>query len=173
MIPTARQTNLVIFLGCTLLILIALYMQHIMGLIPCYLCVTQRVFVIATALIALLAFLHHRHTRFYGAITALSALAGGFFSGKQLWLQHLPEERVPACGPPVEYLFSNSAMRWACYCAVTATVPRCNGCFSASAFPVGLWFALSCWLRWVCGKWFAASEFAARTRRTDPVSGHW
>ena len=105
MIPTARQTNLVIFLGCTLLILVALYMQHIMGLIPCYLCVTQRVFVIATGLIALLAFLHHRHTRFYGAITALSALAGGFFSGKQLWLQHLPEERVPACGPPVEYLF--------------------------------------------------------------------
>ncbi|MFT6421097.1 MAG: disulfide bond formation protein DsbB [Porticoccus sp.] len=105
MIPTTRQTNLVIFLGCTLLILIALYMQHIMGLVPCYLCVTQRVFVIATGLIALLAFLHHRHTRFYGAITALSALAGGFFSGKQLWLQHLPEERVPACGPPVEYLF--------------------------------------------------------------------
>jgi|TARA_R110000851_G_scaffold181511_1_gene329310 disulfide bond formation protein DsbB len=105
MIPTAKQTNLVIFLGCTLLILVALYMQHIMGLIPCYLCVTQRVFVITTGLIALLAFLHHRHTRFYGAITALSALAGGFFSGKQLWLQHLPEERVPACGPPVEYLF--------------------------------------------------------------------
>jgi disulfide bond formation protein DsbB len=105
MIPTTRQTNLLIFLGCTLLILIALYMQHVMELVPCYLCITQRVFVIATGLIALLAFLHHRHTRFYGALTALSALTGSFFSGKQLWLQHLPEERVPACGPPVEYLF--------------------------------------------------------------------
>ena len=27
------------------------------------------------------------------------------FSGKQLWLQSLPEDQVPACGPPADYLF--------------------------------------------------------------------
>lgn len=104
-LPTPRQTNLIVFLGCLLLILIALYMQHVMGLNPCYLCITQRVFVMLTGGIALLAFLHHRHLHIYGALTALSALGGSFFSGKQLWLQSLPEDQVPACGPPVEYLF--------------------------------------------------------------------
>lgn len=104
-LPTPRQTNLIVFLGCLLLILIALYMQHVMGLNPCYLCITQRVFVMLTGGIALLAFFHNRHLRIYGALTALSALGGSFFSGKQLWLQSLPEDQVPACGPPVEYLF--------------------------------------------------------------------
>ena len=32
-------------------------------------------------------------------------MGGSFFSIKQLWLQGLPEDQVPACGPPVDYLF--------------------------------------------------------------------
>jgi disulfide bond formation protein DsbB len=35
----------------------------------------------------------------------VSAFTGGFFSIKQLLLQSLPEDKVPACGPPVDYLF--------------------------------------------------------------------
>ncbi|WP_461482551.1 disulfide bond formation protein B [Porticoccus sp.] len=104
-LPSPRQTNLLIFFGCLLLILVALYMQHVMGLNPCYLCITQRVFVMLTGLLGLLAFIHNRGLRIYGALTALSALGGGFFSSKQLWLQSLPEDLVPACGPPAEYLF--------------------------------------------------------------------
>lgn len=104
-LPTPRQTNLLIFTGCLLLILIALYMQHVMDLNPCYLCITQRVFVILTGIIGLLAFLHNRGQRLYGALISLSALGGAFFSSKQLWLQSLPEDQVPACGPPAEYLF--------------------------------------------------------------------
>ncbi|WP_461517553.1 disulfide bond formation protein B [Porticoccus sp.] len=104
-LPTHRQTYLLIFTGCLLLILIALYMQHAMGLNPCYLCITQRVFVILTGSIALLAFIHNRGQRTYGALISLSALGGAFFSSKQLWLQSLPEDQVPACGPPAEYLF--------------------------------------------------------------------
>ena len=105
LLPTHRQTNLLIFTGCLLLILIALYMQHVMGLNPCYLCITQRVFVILTGIIGLLALIHNRGRRIYGALTSLSALGGAFFSSKQLWLQSLPEDQVPACGPPAEYLF--------------------------------------------------------------------
>ena len=103
--PTPRQTNLLIFAACLLLMLVALYMQYAMELTPCYLCITQRVFVMFTGAVALLAFVHNRGLRIYGALTALSALGGAFFSGKQLWLQSLPEDQVPACGPPAEYLF--------------------------------------------------------------------
>lgn len=107
-LPSPRQTNLIIFLGCTALILIALYMQHVMGLAPCYLCITQRVAIITVAAIGLLACLHNPGVvgrRCYGILVALGATAGSFFSGKQLWLQSLPEDQVPACGPPADYLF--------------------------------------------------------------------
>jgi disulfide bond formation protein DsbB len=102
---TGRQTNLFIFLICNGLIATALYMQHVMELTPCYLCITQRAFVIITGMLALLALIHNNGLKIYGFFIALSALTGGFFSGKQLWLQNLPEDQVPACGPPAEYLF--------------------------------------------------------------------
>ncbi|MBL4780636.1 MAG: disulfide bond formation protein B [Porticoccaceae bacterium] len=108
MIPNIRTLNLYLFLVATSMILVALYMQHQMDLNPCYLCIVQRGFVILTGLIALLAFAHNPHAKGqkrYAAATSLSALAGGGFSIRQLWLQSLPEEKVPACGPPADYLF--------------------------------------------------------------------
>lgn len=105
---TPRITNGLLALFCLGLICVALYMQHVMGLVPCYLCVTQRAFIIAIGLVALVAAIHSPNLtgrRVYAALTGLLALAGGFFSSKQLWLQSLPEDKVPACGPPVDYLF--------------------------------------------------------------------
>ena len=56
-LPSSRLTFLIIFLGCAGLILTALYMQYFMDLYPCPLCITQRVFIVAVGLTALLAFL--------------------------------------------------------------------------------------------------------------------
>ena len=53
MIPGSRNLNLLIFVACTSMILIALYMEHVMLLQPCGLCITQRVFVILTGLVCL------------------------------------------------------------------------------------------------------------------------
>lgn len=108
MIPSIRTLNFCLFLGATSMILVALYMQHQMDLTPCYLCIVQRVFVIMTGLITLLAFVHNpgrTGQKRYAVATSLSALAGSGFSMRQLWLQSLPEEKVPACGPPADYLF--------------------------------------------------------------------
>ena len=55
MIPSVRKTNFIIFLTCTAMILAAAYMEHVMKMIPCSLCITQRGFVILTGLIALIA----------------------------------------------------------------------------------------------------------------------
>lgn len=105
-LPSNRQLNGLIAVACALLIAIALYMQHVMGLEPCYLCITQRVFIILIGAVGLLAFLHNpASSRIYGVLLALFGLAGSFFAGKQLWLQSLPEDQVPACGPPADYLF--------------------------------------------------------------------
>ncbi|MDA0979201.1 MAG: disulfide bond formation protein B, partial [Proteobacteria bacterium] len=42
--------------------------------------------------------------RVYGILTILAAAAGVALAGRQLYLQGLPPEEVPACGPGLDYL---------------------------------------------------------------------
>jgi len=108
MLPAIRPTNLLIFIACVLMILAAAYMEHVLKMIPCSLCITQRGFVVLTGLIALAAFVHGpqgRARRVYAGFGVLSAILGACFAGRQLWLQSLPEDMVPACGPGLSYIF--------------------------------------------------------------------
>ena len=109
-LPSSRLTFLIIFLGCTGLILTGLYMQYFMDLYPCPLCITQRVFIVAVGLTTLLAFLLNPGKvgrRVFGGLGIFLALAGSAFSLRQLWLQSLPEDQAPACGPDIGYLLDN------------------------------------------------------------------
>ena len=58
-IPNARNLNWIIGFGCMFLMGAALYMEHMMHLEPCPLCIFQRVAVIAAGLIAIAAALHN------------------------------------------------------------------------------------------------------------------
>jgi disulfide bond formation protein DsbB len=104
---TIRNLLLLLWVGAIALIAIALYMQYVMELIPCALCMTQRVFIITVGIAALLAWLHKPGStglRVYSALGGLLAVLGGAFSIRHLWLQSLPEDMVPACGPSLSYL---------------------------------------------------------------------
>ena len=108
---TNRHLLLLMWLGSIALILIALYMQYLMGLEPCALCMTQRVFIIGVGVIAFLAWLHNLaapsarlHLQLYSVAGMLLAAVGGAISLRHLWLQSLPEDLVPACGPSLSYL---------------------------------------------------------------------
>ncbi|MEX2366174.1 MAG: disulfide bond formation protein B [Pseudohongiellaceae bacterium] len=104
---STRLINLYIFLFCTAAMAIALYMQHAMGMEPCHLCITQRVFYIAVGFTALAAFIHNPAAGgklVYGSLVGLFALAGGGFALRQIYLQHLPADQVPACGPSLGYM---------------------------------------------------------------------
>jgi protein dithiol:quinone oxidoreductase len=104
---SARLINLYIFLFCAALIGTAYYMEHVMRLEPCHLCIMQRIFFWGTGLVALAAFFHNPQTRgrkIYGISTAALALAGSGFAMRQLYLQSLPKDQVPACGPSLEYM---------------------------------------------------------------------
>jgi len=84
-----------------------LFLQRYLGLAPCPLCMTQRVFVVAWGMVAVLAAIHHPRAwgnRVYAGVCALCAVAGGAVAARQVWLQHLPADEVPACGPSLEYL---------------------------------------------------------------------
>lgn len=84
-----------------------LYLERYLNLAACPLCMTQRVFVLGWGVIALVAVIHNPSSwgnRVYATLCGLSAIAGGAVAGRHVWLQYLPPEEVPACGPSLEYM---------------------------------------------------------------------
>ncbi len=103
-IPSIRQTNMLILFSTIGLMGYALYTQYYEYLEPCPLCMTQRLFYIMIGLFALIAVVLQRKHRVYATLGGLSALGGMAVAGRQVWLQHLPPDQVPACGPNLEYM---------------------------------------------------------------------
>lgn len=103
-----RQLNLLGFLSCAGLLAYALYVQGVLRVEPCPLCIFQRVGIAVTALFFLVAGLHApagRGARVYGLLVALAALATMAVAARHVWIQHLPEDAVPACGAGLSFLF--------------------------------------------------------------------
>lgn len=86
----------------------ALYLEHFRGFAPCPLCVFQRVAMIVAGLAFLAGAVHAprgpRGRWGYAALAGLAAAAGIGVAGRHVWLQHLPADQVPACGPSLVYL---------------------------------------------------------------------
>jgi len=110
-----RLIYLYIFLLCVSLLGIAMYMEHVMMLEPCPLCIMQRIFFFSTGVVTLLAFVHNpvatKKKIIYGGLTALLAATGGGFAIRQIYLQHLPKDEVPACGPSVSYMIEQFPLK--------------------------------------------------------------
>jgi len=95
------------FFTTVLMMCFGYWLQYAEGLEPCPLCMTQRIFITAAGLTALAAALHgpgRSGIRVYGTLLALFCLAGGAVSSRHLWLQSLPPDQAPACGPGLEYI---------------------------------------------------------------------
>jgi disulfide bond formation protein DsbB len=99
-----------VLLAITSMLFARLYLQEYLGLDACPLCMTQRVFVVLWGLIALLGALHNPQgwgRRVYGALCGLAAMGGAAVAARHVWLQHLPADQVPACGPSLDYMLDN------------------------------------------------------------------
>ncbi len=102
-----RLVNGGLALVCASLMGFALYVQYGLGLEPCPLCVFQRVAVICTGVVFLLAALHGpgvTGSRVYAGLALLTTGFGASVSGRHIWLQNLPPGEVPACGPDLDYM---------------------------------------------------------------------
>ena len=102
-----RVIYLLGFLACAGLIAFALYLQHKLGEDPCALCIFQRVAVGAIGLVFIVAALHNPReigNRIYASLGFVAVVIGGAIAGRHVWLQHLPKDQVPECGPGLNYL---------------------------------------------------------------------
>ncbi len=102
-----RQRCAIIVITVIGMMAYGLYTQYVDGLEPCPLCMTQRFFYCLIGGFALLGLLHNpaaTGNKIYAVLMALAAVGGISSAGRQVWLQHLPPEQVPACGPSLEYM---------------------------------------------------------------------
>ncbi len=91
----------------------ALYLQYVLRQDPCPLCMVQRVIFIAIGALFLVAALHNAQrvgARLYSILIALFALSGVAVAARHIWIQHLPADQVPGCGPGLEYMLQNFPM---------------------------------------------------------------
>ncbi|MDP0561687.1 MAG: disulfide bond formation protein B [Candidatus Endonucleobacter sp. (ex Gigantidas childressi)] len=92
---------------CAALIGAAFFLQHIKMLEPCPLCISQRIVVFILLVVVVLAVIHNPGCfgyRVYGGATVLFGMIGAMLASRQLWIQSLPADEVPACMAGLEYL---------------------------------------------------------------------
>jgi disulfide bond formation protein DsbB len=94
-------------LVCAALLAFAYYLQYFDNQDPCPMCILQRVAYMAMMVVFVIGAVHGPERRgaiAYSALAFVFAGIGGAIAGRQVWLQHLPADRVPACGPGLQYM---------------------------------------------------------------------
>jgi protein dithiol:quinone oxidoreductase len=101
-----RLMQSVLFISSLLVLAASFYFQYVKGLQPCPLCIMQRLCVFLTLIFSFLAlFLKSPGARrFFVMMQLLVALGGIYFACRQLWLQSLPADQLPACLPGLDVL---------------------------------------------------------------------
>ncbi len=95
------------------LIASALNLQYVLRQEPCPLCMVQRVIFIAIGGVFLIAALHNPKriaVRVYSGLSVILALTGVAVASRHIWIQHLPKDQVPACGPGLDFMLKNFPM---------------------------------------------------------------
>ena len=102
-----KKVSFLIFLCCSLLLCFAYFLELVQGLNPCPLCTLQRICMAVGGFLALIAFIHNPEKPAllaYIFLQVVSFSIGGLLAGRQIYLQSLPPELVPSCGPDLDYL---------------------------------------------------------------------
>ena len=107
LLPRRRPAYLLGFLICAGLMAWALYLQYGLNLDPCPLCIFQRVAVIATGVIFLVAAVHNPRrggAAVYALLTLIVAGIGAGLAALQVWIQAQPKGSVASCGMGLNYM---------------------------------------------------------------------
>ncbi len=91
----------------------ALYLQYVLREDPCPLCMIQRVIFIAIGVLFFIAALYNagRIGRWiYSSLIVLAALGGVAVASRHIWIQHLPKDQLPACGPGLDFMLKHFPM---------------------------------------------------------------
>ena len=132
-----RKIFLLVFISCFALLAAAYYFEYALYLDPCPLCIMQRIAVLLVGLVAFSGFIMASTAigeKVHATLMALAAVFGVFVAGRHVWIQNLPADQVPTCGPSLEYMVGT--LPWA---EVLSIMLRGNGnCADAQWLFMGL-----------------------------------
>jgi disulfide bond formation protein DsbB len=94
-----RRTYWLICIACVLMLAFGMYLQHVVGLEPCPMCIVQRYALILVAIFSALAGATARNglQKAWGGLSLIATLGGGYTAANQSWLQIHPPE-FASCG---------------------------------------------------------------------------
>ena len=107
LLPPRRAAYALGFVVCAGLMAWALWLQYGLDLEPCPLCVFQRIAVIVTGVIFLIAAIHNpgrTGAGFYAFLTVLASGTGAALAAWHVWIQGQPKGSVAACGMGLNYM---------------------------------------------------------------------
>ena len=110
---TSRLGYLAGFLACAAILGAGLYLQYFEQQEPCPLCILQRVVFMALMAVFLAAALHgpgRIGSVVYGGVLFVTASVGAAIATRHVWLQSLPKNQVPECGPGLEYMLQRFSL---------------------------------------------------------------
>jgi len=150
--------------ACAALLAFGFYLQYVKGLEPCPLCMIQRGFFIALAAVLALGALHGRAGMAYGSLAALFAAGGAAVASRQVWLQHLPKDQVPQCGPDLYFMLQNFPLSQ----TLQKLIAGSGECAAVDWTFLGL--SIAEWsLAWFCGLFLYSLWLAARRTASSPA----
>ena len=96
---SVQRVFALIALACVAMLVFGLYLQHVVGLTPCPMCIVQRYALIGVAVIALVGSRLSRPLwlAVFAVLMGLKAGFGAFTAARQSWIQWYPPE-VVSCG---------------------------------------------------------------------------
>jgi len=155
-IPGRRLLNLAGFLSCAGMMGFALFAEHILLLTPCPLCVLQRVAVISLGIIFLLAAVQNPTAwgrRVYAVLVFLAAGAGVGVAGWHVWIQNLPADKVPSCGPGLDYMLEAFPLADALKMVFTGSGECADIVWQFLGLSMPVWVVISLVIIGSCGIW--------------------
>ena len=108
-----RSFYFLLFFICHELLVAAYYFEFFLGLEPCPLCMLSRATVLLLGLCFLVIAIHNPKAlarKIYHIIISLVSLLGILISGRHIYLQSLPADEVPSCGPGLDYMLDTLPM---------------------------------------------------------------
>jgi len=126
MLPISnRIIYLLVFLACAGLLAAAYVFEYVYYMDPCPLCIMQRIAVLLIGISGLVGFVFA--SSMMAKVSAsifmlLSSILGMSVAGRHIWIQGLPADEIPTCGPSLEYMVDT--LPWA---DVLALMLRGNG----------------------------------------------
>lgn len=100
------KRTLLLIVGCGSIGLLGVgyFLQYVIGLVPCPLCIIQRGFFLGVGITALIGAWHNHLLERYASVMCALALLGGGVAVRNVYIEHIPQGLGVQCIPWMESL---------------------------------------------------------------------